>query len=185
MVNDADIPLAVPNILQVIPHTTLWRRLKDEGRLKHAASGEYTANIPNYMPSRPEREILEDALFAWDAFYEPTNFLYRAYRSHLTMVPGQQDRPEQLQIIRRIGLSVLTYGGPFFRILWAYGVRAPFRTVFWKLLLDLLRKNPRRIFRYLESVALLNDQIEARDRVKSALSARLRELKNYDANPGL
>ena len=44
----------------------------------------------NYEPDRPEAEIMQEYVDAWDYLYEPSRYLARAYRYHLAMRPTRR-----------------------------------------------------------------------------------------------
>ena len=44
----------------------------------------------NYEPDRPEAEILQEYIDAWDYLYEPSRYLARAYRYYLAMPPSRR-----------------------------------------------------------------------------------------------
>ncbi len=42
----------------------------------------------NFEPSRPEAEIMQEYVDAWDYLYEPSRYLARTYRYYLAMRPA-------------------------------------------------------------------------------------------------
>jgi len=83
------LPLVMINTLQVPPDTSLWKRLARENRLLLDRGSGETTTVPllNYVPLRPEADILNDHRRAWDYLYEPSRFLARNYRYHLSIRP--------------------------------------------------------------------------------------------------
>jgi len=153
-----DIPLVVVNTLHVLPNTSLWDRLQRQGRLREAkVPGDMNLlNGLNYLPDRPEAEILGEYVGAVDRLYEPSRYFYRLYRHCLAMRPTRrrlkiQEGKEEVsrkkpQLSWRGQLrDLLTLG----KGLWRHGVLAPYRRQFWWQLWDLKQKNPSRLKKYL------------------------------------
>jgi radical SAM superfamily enzyme YgiQ (UPF0313 family) len=157
-VEDNHIPLVVVNTLHVLPNTSLWTRLQQQGRLREAKTpGDMNLlGGLNYLPDRPETEILGEYVKAVDRLYEPSRYFYRLYRHCLAMRPtrsslkkqqGQTPAPRQKPQLPLRGqlrdLRTLLKG------FWRHGVLAPYRRQFWWQLWDLKRKNPSRLKKYL------------------------------------
>lgn len=157
-VEDNHIPLVVLNTLHVLPNTSLWERLQRQGRLREAKAPSDMNLLGglNYLPDRPEAEILGEYVKAVDRLYEPSRYFYRLYMHCLTMRPTrrhlkQQEVKEsvprqkpQLPLGAQLrDLRTLMKG------LWRHGVLAPYRRQFWWQLWDLKRKNPSRLKKYL------------------------------------
>ncbi len=157
-VENNHIPLVVVNTLHVLPNTSLWERLKRQGRLLEAkVSGDMNLlGGLNYVPDRPEAEILGEYVRAVDRLYEPSGYIYRVYRHCLTMRPtrrhlkqqeGKESVPRKKSPLPLRGrlrdLRTLVKG------LWRHGVLAPHRWQFWWQLWDLKRRNPSRLKCYL------------------------------------
>jgi len=89
LVEATGIPLVMINLLHALPGTQLWKRLEREGRLtENMVVGEYmTGDRMNFVPNRPEREILEEFEQTWDYLYEPERYLARVSRYYLNMRP--------------------------------------------------------------------------------------------------
>ena len=86
------IPLVVLNTLHVLPNTSLWERLQRQGRLLEAKTpGDMNLlGGLNYLPDRPEAEILGEYVRAVDRLYEPSRYLFRLYMHSLTMRPTRR-----------------------------------------------------------------------------------------------
>jgi radical SAM superfamily enzyme YgiQ (UPF0313 family) len=86
-----DIPTAMLGVLQAVPYTRLWHRLEREGRLRQDVGDDLgTFSALNYEPDRPEADIMQEYVEAWDYLYEPSRYLARAYRYHLAMRPARR-----------------------------------------------------------------------------------------------
>jgi radical SAM superfamily enzyme YgiQ (UPF0313 family) len=161
-VEENSLPVVMLNQLYVIPNTKLSHRIEAEGRLKANLFGEYMRGGLNYIPERPEGEILEDYIRLWEYLYEPSRFLTRAYRSCLIIRPTRAHTArksglphEQHQTRKRHQRDVHwahTNRLRLFslaRIIWHQGIKAPYRMQFWGQLIGMLYRNPSRIVRYL------------------------------------
>ena len=91
-IEQTDIPVTMLGVLQAAPHTSLWHRLEKEGRLRQDVGDDVgTFSALNYEPDRPEAEIMQEYVEAWDYLYEPSRYLARAYRYYLAMRPVRRD----------------------------------------------------------------------------------------------
>ncbi|MBI4864075.1 MAG: B12-binding domain-containing radical SAM protein [Candidatus Riflebacteria bacterium] len=160
-VEERAVPVVMINTLWAIPDTRLWNRLRLEGRLHDRVpeGNELVGGRCNFVPSRPEPEILDEFVRTWDRLYEPTTFVQRAYRYYLAMRPtraatarrtGQPDDT----VIRTEGRSLkgaIHDLRKLMRLLGTMGVREGCRLSFWKSLFGLLRKNPSRVVQFLNA----------------------------------
>jgi radical SAM superfamily enzyme YgiQ (UPF0313 family) len=161
------IPISMLGILQAPPHTRLWHRLKREGRLRgDEGPGGGTFAGPNFTPDRPEAEILQEYIDAWDYLYEPSRFLARAYRYYLGMRPtrlalatakGAPRPKDSLPGRPQTWLSKFRDLRAFLTILWWQGIRPPYRRQFWAQLLGLRKNNPSRFIDYITACAMGED----------------------------
>lgn len=177
-VEELHIPMVMLNLLQVLPNTSLWQRLQNEGRLLEENTCGDTLNWRlNYLPTRPEMEILEEYLQAAQHLYEPAAYLQRAFQAILNMRPtrralaSDQNRsitaatPDFKQS-RRIGeIAVLM------RLVWRQGILCSCRWQFWRQLLKIWQENPSRKIRYLNSCALGENLFAYRRLVQKKLAS--------------
>jgi radical SAM superfamily enzyme YgiQ (UPF0313 family) len=152
------IPLVTLNTLQVFPNTALWQRLKREGRLlEEMTSGDMEGGRLNYLPTRPEAEILVEYARGINYLCEPSRYLRRAYRHILAMRPtrkalgleaeenpgaGGKNHPSRKKTEPWQWAATLKF-------FWRQGVRADFRVQFWRQLMGVYRRNPSRLRKYL------------------------------------
>ncbi|MFH1115531.1 MAG: B12-binding domain-containing radical SAM protein [Pseudomonadota bacterium] len=157
------IPLVMLNTLQAAPNTALWDRLTGEGRiLQDLTTGQSTGARLNYVPTRPEREILDEYLRAWEYLYDPERYLERTYRYFLSMRPTRKALGQQRKIavsetvpVRRLSIrEKLADLFRFLRVVWRQGVKPPYRLQYWKQLLGMRARNPSRLVKYLNMCAL-------------------------------
>ncbi len=158
-----DVPLVTLNLLQALPNTRLWERLEQEGRLiQSMTSGQTAGARMNFVPMRPEQEIIEEYLAAWDYLYEPSRYMRRAYRFFRKM------RPTRAALGKGRGVAATAphdRGMPpirdklqdlsrFLRLSWHHGVRSNYRAQYWKQLIGMWRNNPSRLVKYLNDCGL-------------------------------
>ena len=152
------IPLVMLNTLHVLPNTSLWERLEKEGRLREARTPgdvNFLGGL-NYLPDRPEAEILGEYVRAVDRLYEPSRFFSRLYLHTLAMRPTRPQMRRQKgerEISRKKSqiplLTELRNLLGLVKFCWRHGVMAAYRRQFWWQLWDLYRQNPSRLKRYL------------------------------------
>jgi radical SAM superfamily enzyme YgiQ (UPF0313 family) len=159
LVEQADIPVATAFTLWAIPHTSLWDRLEQEGRLlANAASAENVFGGGfNFVPQRPASEVLDEFVGVWDYLHEPSRFLARTYRCFLKMRPTRramaQEAPSYRVVIpaqaERTLRARLWDLKSFLTLVWRMGIRPPYRMQFWKQLIGMVRQNPSRVWQYI------------------------------------
>jgi radical SAM superfamily enzyme YgiQ (UPF0313 family) len=97
-VEELGIPIMMLNLLQPLPNTRLWKRLKKEQRLlPRQTDGDFHGLQFNYLPSRPREEILAEYVRAIDRMYEPSRYLARVYRYFLVMRPTRRALARQTE----------------------------------------------------------------------------------------
>src|SRR5262249_8758736 len=136
------IPWLFLNVMKALPHTALWKRLEQEGRLLQDADGddwEQTFSTPNFVPTRPEEEILDDYVAAFYALYEPNPFLERSYHYYMKMPPRSHERaPRLTKEERRWFLRILVQ-------IIGRQLKRPYRGRFLRHMFGLIRNNRSRL----------------------------------------
>jgi radical SAM superfamily enzyme YgiQ (UPF0313 family) len=185
-IEQTGIPVTMLGVLLAAPHTKLWHRLEKEGRLRPDAGNDLgTFSAINFIPDRPEVDIMQEYAEAWDYLYEPSRYLARAYRYYLAMRParrapavgpgGAEDRvPGQGLTWRSLVVQVRA----FFTILSWQGLRPPYRRQVWAQLFGMLRKNPTRFKQYFVTCCEGEDLFDMRKIVREKAAAILRDLKS-------
>jgi radical SAM superfamily enzyme YgiQ (UPF0313 family) len=157
-VEELGLPLVMLNILSILPDTCLWDRLKREGRLlQDTSDGTFMDGKLNYVPTRPESQIIGEYLQALNRLYDPSTYLDRAYRYFLAMRPTRLALARQkgenvpsLAPVERIASSQKMIGlSGIAKFFWRQGVRSPSRYQFWRQLVGMYRMNPSRTISYL------------------------------------
>ncbi|MBM4302610.1 MAG: DUF4070 domain-containing protein [Deltaproteobacteria bacterium] len=188
-IDQTDIPVAMLGVLQAAPFSSLWNRLEREGRLRGDVGDDGgTFAALNYEPDRPEAEIMQEYVDAWDYLYEPSRYLARAYRYYLAMQPAHRPPrsapgpPLPGGRVPPPGISwrsQLKEAQAFGKILWSIGVRPSYRRQFWTQLIGMLRQNPSRFIDYVVTCAMGEDlyhlRQEVRDKVAAIIKALARE----------
>jgi radical SAM superfamily enzyme YgiQ (UPF0313 family) len=161
-VDQTHIPTVMLNILTAPPGTKLSKRLQEEGRLFDRVtkphSGETTFSLPNFTPSRPLEEIIEEYIAMWEYLYHPARFLERTYKFCLAVRPTRKATATDNDTQPSEKLAE-TAGAPFrqsfyaylafLHHVWGHGIVAPHRVQFWKQLYGMWKKNPSRLKKYL------------------------------------
>jgi len=164
-VEECNIPLAVVNLLDVLPGSRLWKRLEAEGRLLEATfpGDPLAGDRLSFLPTRPQAQIFEEHIRAWEYLYEPTRYLNRTCRYFRSMCPkpkanGEGDwatprRSKGRFPWRTILLDIRAGLLIFFR----QGVMATSRLQFWKNLWTIITQNPTRLDLFLVFVGWSDD----------------------------
>ena len=156
-VEENDLTLVMLNVLQAPPGTRLWDRLEKAGRLRPDANFvTWPVQELNFIPTRPETEILAEWRQAIELLYDPKQYLARAYRFILKIRPTrqtlakQQDRTlpaiKPAERSRRVVLQELF---TLIQLIWHQGILADYRRQFWRQLWGVYRRNPSRMKKYL------------------------------------
>jgi radical SAM superfamily enzyme YgiQ (UPF0313 family) len=175
-VEQHNLPAVMLNLLQALPNTSLWERLKQENRL--TATGVSADMIDasfNFLPTRPAAEIAAEYIRTVDYLYEPTKYLARTYRYYLAMrptraaaagkskPPGHSNQKDHLLFqARREDLVALL------KLFWRQGVVAGYRRQFWRQLVGIYRQHPSRTAKYLAQCAMGENLF----RIRESLLAR-------------
>lgn len=173
------IPGVTFSMLQALPGTALWDRLKEEGRLLDDANLNQTTLL-NFVPTRPVEEIAEEYVETFWKLYEPKIYLKRVF-DHFMMV-GQAKVHRDPEIRKKLANQHKTdfdFKGVLFglKMLLKLGFIRSTRFVFWKYLYLMFRKNPGGIGNFLSFAAFMEHFIPYRkmvkDEIQEALQARI------------
>ena len=182
MVEACNVPWNMINLLAALPGTDLYDRLEREGRLlPMTIPRDLTKFTLNYIPDRPEADILAEWQRTILHLYQPENYLSRAYNYILGMRPtrsfmaGQNHEPlpepiRRVDSKRDIRSAYRDLRGALI-LFWRQGIKAPYRGQFWKQLYFIWRRNPSRLKKYLMLCAMGENGFELRRRVINGFSA--------------
>ncbi len=185
-IEQTDIPVNMLGVLQAAPQTRLWHRLEKGGRLRPDVGDDAgTFSALNFEPDRPEADIMQEYVEAWDYLYEPSRYLARAYRYYLAMRPVRPIQagdpgnngpaaavPARGLAWRRIFLQVKA----FLTILWWQGLRPSYRRQFWTQMIGMLRRNPTRFVEYITTCGMGEDLFLLRGVVREKATAIMKNL---------
>jgi radical SAM superfamily enzyme YgiQ (UPF0313 family) len=161
------IPQALFSMLQALPDTALWHRLKKEGRL---LDGREEANIMqttliNFIPTRPLEELAREYISCFWELYEPDRYLARVYRHFLNMKPTPHKKKFKMPEFADIRALLI--------ICWRQGFKRNTRFQFWRQLFSIIKHNPGVFEHYLTNCAHIEHFLEYRQIVRDEIEAQL------------
>ncbi len=166
----AHIPELFVTLLQAGPGTDLWKRLEREGRLRETLMddnyGSQTAGI-NFLPTRPEAEIVQEFIDLYEKLYEPAAYMKRSYECFSRM----ENNPPK----KRRGTITVSELKAICAVIWRQGIVSPSRLTFWKNIIISYLRFPRLLDRYFCSFITAEHYYEYRHTIKKSLAHRLRE----------
>jgi radical SAM superfamily enzyme YgiQ (UPF0313 family) len=174
-VDASHIPLLTINLLQALPQTPLWDRLKKEGRLIEDEGRD--SNVDFRLPYD---DVVKSWRSAMGSAYQPDKLMERyEYQirntyPHRVQPPASRERLSWKNI--RLGLIMLR------NIFWKVGILGDYKAVFWKFA---LRRLARGELEYLiSSIMVAHHLINfARDASGGHTNASYYSLKLQDAVP--
>ena len=122
-IRDSAIPLAMVGILNALPDTQLWRRLKNEGRLLAESCGNNTSTALNFIPRMDPKVLVDGYRSVVETIYTSKEYYQRALEC-LRRVSGTPPAPMRYSIAS--GLMA------FSRIILKLGLLDRERKEFWK-----------------------------------------------------
>jgi len=128
IIQNTGLTQAMISILSAIPNTKLWHRLKKEGRLLGAPTGENTDGTTNFR-TRIDLSILKQGYsHILKSIYSPANF-YKRMNAFMEIYSPHQQNNTSFKIIKAL-----------IKTLWYIGVISQSRKYFWKLVLKTIFK---------------------------------------------
>ncbi|MEC7754975.1 B12-binding domain-containing radical SAM protein [Roseivirga sp. UBA1976] len=173
------IPGVTFSMLQALPGTALWDRLKENGRLLDDANLNQTTLL-NFVPTRPIEDIAKEYVEAFWKLYDPKVYLKRVF-DHFMMV-GQarvHSDPELRAQLKNRHKTDFDFKGVLFglKMLFKLGFIRSTRFVFWKYLYLMFKKNPGGIGNFFTFAVFMEHFLPYRKMVKKeiqeALQARM------------
>ncbi len=126
------IPTANFSMLQALPNTALWDRLKKEGRLLKTDSDINQTSVTNFVTQRPIEQLAKEYVEAFAAIYDPLVYLDRTYRCFSKLgLPVKFDKTK-LVLPSLLELRALLI------IIWRQGVMRNTRWKFWHHTISIL-----------------------------------------------
>ena len=114
---------AMVGLLNALPQTRLWKRLKAEGRLLKQTTGENTDGSINFLPKMQKEKLVEGYKKILARIYAPKNY----YRRIETFI--RYYSPKARKKIRKQDIFA------FIRSIWRIGILSKSRFLYWKLLI--------------------------------------------------
>jgi len=134
-IQNSGIPVAMVGLLQAMPGTQLFRRLRREGRILDAGYGDNTADKLNFLPRMNAATLVEGycsvlkRIYSCEAYYDRV----KLYLSRTQQRPGE----------KRYKQRWLTPGNAraFVTSIVRQGVFGPQRRSYWKFLITVLQRH--------------------------------------------
>jgi radical SAM superfamily enzyme YgiQ (UPF0313 family) len=169
-VEETAIPQPMLGVLQAIPNTALWQRLKKEERLLEGFGGVEIGDqnsLMNFQPTRPMAEIAQEYVKALWEMYEPANYLRRCFQQCLNITPNPQ-LTQNMYYPPGKGIRLVA------QLIWHQGIRRPaIRAQFWKQLWIIWRTKPQFVNMYLGLCAAGEHFWEYRDLARERISQQI------------
>ncbi|MCZ2845988.1 MAG: DUF4070 domain-containing protein, partial [Candidatus Bathyarchaeota archaeon] len=127
------IVTAMVGLLNALPKTELYQRLKKSNRLLNISSGDNTDSSLNFLPKMDRETLIRGYKRILRTIYSP-KYYYERVRTFLKEYP----------LPKRIGeVRVYKYHlDAFFRSIWELGIKGKERFYYWKLFFWCLLKRP-------------------------------------------
>jgi radical SAM superfamily enzyme YgiQ (UPF0313 family) len=141
-VQQAAIPYAMVGLLNAPPHTPLYRRLEQDGRLRDTFSGDQFG-LTNVVTHLPVTQLLAGYRRVLESLYRPEAFFARCRENLARWRPTAGS-------LRPLALSDLRAA---WRAVRAQGVTGPYRQAYWRFLRWVLLHHPGKLRRALALAA--------------------------------
>jgi radical SAM superfamily enzyme YgiQ (UPF0313 family) len=130
----AALPSAMIGVLAALPNTPLSARLAAEGRLRDTQPGDQFG-LTNVMTKIPDLTMARGYRWVLQRLYEPNNYLARCLRNvaRWRLVKGAR---------RPLNLREVVAGA---RAMWTQGVLADYRLAYWRYVLSVALRHPRKL----------------------------------------
>ncbi len=169
----AAIPSTTFAMLQALPNTALWHRLKKEGRLRDNADGNINqTTLMNFTPTRPLEDIATEYVEAFCALYDPVRYLDRTYRCFMMMGGPSWSAPAKWPEWVLVKALLI--------VIWRQGFKRETRWKFWHHLFSIVRHNPKVADLYLSACAHNEHFLEYRQIVREQIESQLAVFKQQE-----
>ncbi len=174
-VEQTAIPTAMFSMLQALPDTALWHRLKREGRLVSDRGDGHQATLLNFVPTRPIETITQEFIHTFWTLYDPLALLDRTYR-HFLLLGEAQSRQSKVSS-RAAGSPEVSWVmiRALLIICWRQGVVRKTRWRFWLNLWNLALRYPAVVGNYLGVCAQAEHFLEYRKIVRREIEQQLED----------
>jgi radical SAM superfamily enzyme YgiQ (UPF0313 family) len=120
------VVMAMVGLLNAMPQTRLWKRLKEEGRLLGDTSGENTDGSLNFIPKMGRNKLVTGYRQIITSIYSPKEYYKRISTFIKNYKPAMKGK---------FSIHNLTYIKAFIKSMWHIGVLSKGRVLYWKLLI--------------------------------------------------
>jgi hypothetical protein len=160
-------------MLQALPGTALWDRLKKEGRLREGEVHLNQTSLLNFVPTRPVEEIASEYVQGFYDLFDARQYLDRTFRHYLVL--GQADvHTNPARRKRRAPKPRDPATVPaLLKVLWRQGVVRKTRFAFWHHLWVMARRNPGGVASYLGLCAYIEHFLPYRELVREQIRTQL------------
>ncbi|QHV00688.1 B12-binding domain-containing radical SAM protein [Synechocystis sp. CACIAM 05] len=162
------IPTTTFAMLQALPNTALWHRLKRENRLLDESKGNINqTTLMNFIPTRPLEDIANEYVEAFWELYDPHGYLDRNYRCFLKL--GAPKCKTAFKLPNLVDLKALAI------VIWRQGIKRDTRFRFWHHAFGILRHNPAVFEHYITLCAHNEHFLQYREIVRQEIGEQLRD----------
>ncbi|HEY9800712.1 MAG TPA: DUF4070 domain-containing protein [Leptolyngbyaceae cyanobacterium] len=155
-------------MLQALPNTALWHRLKKEGRLReNQESNINQTTLMNFIATRPLEDIAREYVEAFCSLYDPVKYLDRTYRCFLMLGAPRYKTPFKMP--EWVVIKALLI------VIWRQGIKRETRWKFWHHLFSILKHNPGVVEHYIAVCAHNEHFLEYRQIVRDEIEKQLAE----------
>ncbi|MFC1953173.1 B12-binding domain-containing radical SAM protein [Chloroflexota bacterium] len=138
-IQKSGIVTAMVGILNAPTGTRLYRRLKEEGRLSNAFTGNNTDFSLNFIPKMNPESLITGYREILDTIYSPREY-YRRIKTFLQVYKPPRTKPGKIH-----GYQVKA----FFKSIWFLGIKGNGKKHYWRLFITYLPKSPPKFARFI------------------------------------
>lgn len=170
-IEETGIPQSHLSLLQALPNTAMWQRLKQENRLLEGLGTNLTSqkSLMNFEPTRPLEEVVTEFIATFWNLYEPLPYLKRTFR-HFIKMEGQ--RPRNKRPLTRKELRL------FWAVCWRQGILRSTRFRFWWQFAAIALQKPHLLYDYFVALGVGEHFFTFRHEVKAQLEEQLEILQS-------
>ena len=132
-IQESGIVTAMVGLLNALPGTRLYKRLKKQNRLLSDSSGDNTDGAINFIPRMGCETLINGYKHILKAIYSPKQYYERI------KVFVEDYKP----VSKRKGYIHPRYLGILIKTMWFLGIKEKGRRYYWRLFISTLLKNPR------------------------------------------
>lgn len=169
-IEQTSIPTANFSMLQALPNTALWERLKKEGRLLKSDSDINQTSMTNFVPQRPVEELAREYVEAFADIYDPVTYIDRVYQCFLKLGPPVKFNRTKLIFPSLLELRALLI------MMWRQGILRETRWKFWHHSISILIRNTTVLPHYLSVCAQFEHFIDFKNVVRTEIEAQIDEI---------